>query len=104
MEKRNMILKNKKICIGLVILATLTGFVVVRGGKPDVDQSLIKASASIFYPSAYNYRQTKNDCGPFNIAAVVRVLKDENVDSASFAEEIGWRLPNKYTLPWGLEN
>jgi len=96
--------KNKKIWIGLVILGVLTSFVVVRDGKPDIDTSGIKESALISYASTYNYRQTKNDCGPFNVAAVVRALKGENIDSTSFAEEIGWRLPNKYTLPWGLEN
>jgi len=99
-----MMLKSKKIWIGLLILLTLSGFMVMRGNKPDVDQSLIKESASISYPSAYNYRQTRNDCGPFNVAAVVRALKEENIDSATFSQEIGWRLPNKYTLPWGLEN
>ena len=77
---------------------------VMRGNKPDFDQSRIKESTSILYPSAYNYRQTKNDCGPFNVAAIVRALKGEAVDSATYAQEIGWRLPNKYTLPWGLEN
>lgn len=55
------------------------------------------------YPSQYNYRQTVNDCGPFAVAAVVRALTQENVSSAEFAQEIQWRLPNKYTLPRGLE-
>lgn len=99
-----MILKNKKISIGLIILIVLIGVVIIRGNKPDIKQSLIKESAFVQYLPAYNYRQTKNDCGPFNAAAVVRALKEEDVDSSSFAQEIGWRLPNKYTLPWGLEN
>lgn len=99
-----MILKKKKILAGLIILVVLIGAIIIRGNKPNIEKSLIKESASITYPAKYNYRQTKNDCGPFNVAAAVRALKDENVDSSSFAQEIGWRLPNKYTLPWGLEN
>lgn len=72
--------------------------------KPKIDRSIIKESAFIEYPEEFNFRQSKNDCGPFNAAAVVRALTGKNADSASFAKEIGWRLPNKYTLPWGLEN
>lgn len=100
-----MIFKRKKNWIGLIILATIVAyFTTVLDERPQIDQNLIKKSAFIAYPSKYNYRQTKNDCGPFNVAAVVRALKDQDVDSAIFAREIGWRLPNKYTLPWGLEN
>ncbi len=98
-----MILKNKKIFAGLIILVILIAGIILRGNKPQIDQRTIQESSFLPYPSQYNFRQTKNDCGPFNVAAVVRVLKDENADSVSFAEEIGWRLPNKYTLPWGLE-
>jgi hypothetical protein len=68
-----------------------------------IDKSQIKTTSLIDYPSKFNYRQTVNDCGAFNTAAVVRALKKEEIDSQVFAEEIGWRLPNKYTLPWGLE-
>lgn len=100
-----MIFKRKKFWIGLIIGASITAyFTTVLGNKPQVDQTLIKESALIAYPSKYNYRQTKNDCGPYNVAAMVRALKDQDVDSELFAREIGWRLPNKYTLPWGLEN
>lgn len=59
-------------------------------------------SASIPYSSEFNYRQTVNDCGPFNTAAIVRALTGQAVSSAEFAEEIGWRLPNNYTIPNGL--
>lgn len=83
----------------------LIGYILTsRGNVPKIDPALVKENATIAYSSQYNYRQTQNDCGPFNVAAVVRALKDQDVDSALFAKEIGWRLPNKYTLPWGLEN
>lgn len=94
---------KKKIFVGLIILMVLIGAMIIRGNKPHLEQSSIKESALITYPTEYNYRQTKNDCGPFNVAAVVRALKEQDVESSSFAQEIGWRLPNKYTLPWGLE-
>jgi len=86
-----------------MILVALISAMIIRGNKPHIEQNLIKENASITYPNQYNYRQTKNDCGPFNVAAAVRALKRENVDSSSFSQTIGWRLPNKYTLPWGLE-
>ena len=71
---------------------------------PVIDDMKIFTSASLSYPSEYNYIQTYNDCAPFNVAAVIRVLTNENVSSAEFAKTIGWRLKNKYTLPMGLED
>jgi len=70
---------------------------------PIIDEHKILPFALIEYSSEFNYRQTINDCGPFNTAAVFRTLKGEEIDSQIFVEEIKWRLPNKYTLPWGLE-
>lgn len=99
-----MILKSKKIRLGLIISAVVVGFITLLGNKPQIDRNLIKNKAFISYSSQHNYRQTKNDCGPYNVAAVIRALKDQNIDSALFARKIGWRLPNKYTLPWGLES
>ncbi|MBI4235098.1 hypothetical protein HY604_02260, partial [Candidatus Peregrinibacteria bacterium] len=69
-----MILKNKKIRVGLIIFALLVGGIIMWDSKPQIDQNALKESAFLPYPPQYNYRQTKNDCGPFNVAAVVRVL------------------------------
>lgn len=82
-----------------------TGIVVFlySGIPPSIDKNQIETLSLIDYPSEFNYRQTANDCGPYNTAAVVRALKKTEVGSQTFAEEIGWRLPNEYTLPWGLE-
>lgn len=89
----------------LILLILSAGVYFAFFNKPIavVDQSQLMASALIPYSSEYNFRQTINDCGPFNVAAVVRALTGEEVDSAEFAEMIEWRLPNKYTLPWGME-
>ena len=98
--------KEKNLWIGLmgVLILLLVYLFFSLSAKPKIDVKNIKVSAFIEYPTEYNYRQSKNDCGPFNVAAVVRALTDKNADSSLFAEEIGWRLPNKYTLPWGLES
>lgn len=98
-----MILKSKKFWMGLMILAVIV-FMKVLGNKPQIDQNLIKESAFISFPPQYNYHQTKNDCGPFNVAAVISVLKSQDIDPVSFVQKIDWRLSNNYTLPWGLEN
>ncbi|MFA6917438.1 MAG: hypothetical protein WC285_01200 [Candidatus Gracilibacteria bacterium] len=91
--------------IVIIILALLVGLILISHKSPPsvIDLSKIKNTSFINYPEEFNYRQTINDCGPFNTAAVVRALKDEKVDSSKFAEKIEWRLSNKYTLPWGLE-
>lgn len=86
--------------ITTVIIITVFSF---SDAPPTIDRNQIKNTFLIDYPSKFNYRQTVNDCGPFNTAAVVRALKKKEVDSEDFAEKIGWRLPNKYTLPWGIE-
>lgn len=97
-----MRLAVKILTIFLVIFLGIV-FLFFNNPPPVIDQSQIKTISLIDYPSKFNYKQTANDCGPYNTAAVVRALKKEEVDSQTFAEEIGWRLPNKYTLPWGLE-
>lgn len=91
----------KKFLLVLVLLAAYLIFI----DRPvaEIDQGKLMASALIPYSSEYNFRQTVNDCGPFNVAAAVRALTGESVDSVEYAEEIGWRLPNDYTLPWGME-
>lgn len=92
--------KNLIIIIALLIL--VIGFFLTNTKSSEIDKTKIYSSSIIAYPSQYNYRQTINDCGPFNAAAVVRALII-NVDSKEFAKNIGWRLPNKYTLPQGME-
>lgn len=101
-KRKTEIKLMKKIIIFVLAVAGL--FALVYSNIPStIDKNQIKAISLIDYPSEFNYRQTANDCGPYNTAAVVRALKKDDVDSRIFAEEIRWRLPNKYTLPWGLE-
>ena len=69
-----------------------------------VDHNRVFSQSLIEYPSKYNYRQTINDCGPFNTSAVIRALKGEDNDPQFYVKKMTWRLPNKYTIPWGLEN
>lgn len=100
-----MILKKKNIWIGLIgVIVFFFAYSFFSDAKPKINTTIVKENAIIDYPAEFNYRQTKNDCGPFNVAAIIRTLAGKNVSSTLFAQEIGWRLPNKYTLPWGLEN
>jgi len=91
----------------LILIVLLVGFLIyftVSNLPPQINFESVKASSVIDYVSEDNFRQTGNDCGPYNVAAVVRAVTGEEVSSAEFAEDIGWRLPNDYTLPWGLES
>ena len=101
-----MIVYKKKIWVSLIgTLLLLVALLFLNSRvKPQMDAAIIKESAFINYPAEYNYRQSVNDCGPFNVAAVIRALIGKNVDSAALAHKIGWRLANGYTLPWGLES
>lgn len=78
-------------------------YFVVNDKDSVIELGSVKQSAFIDYPSEYNFRQTINDCGPYNTAAVTRALLNKNISSSEFAKNISWRLPNKYTHPWGLE-
>ncbi len=91
------------IIFGSVLLIIIGIYLRVASRVPETDESKIAVLAAINYPLEFNYRQTVNDCGPFNVAAVVRALTKQRVISAEFAKNIEWRLPNKYTLPWGME-
>ncbi len=96
--------KTLLILLACAFILLLVYVIFDSGTKPAIEPGDIKESALIEYPPEYNYRQSINDCGPFNAAAAVRALRGTDADSTLFAREIGWRLPNKYTLPWGLES
>jgi len=90
--------------LSLFLLLAIVSLFTSRALRvPQLELETLNASALLSYDPEFNYRQTINDCGPFNTAAVVRVLKKDSIDSKNFAETIEWRLPNGYTLPWGLE-
>jgi len=98
-----MKLNVKKLTIFAIVIIGIITIITPLDQKPIIDKNQIKTTSLIDYPVKFNYRQTINDCGPFSTAAVVRALKKKEVDSKVFAEKIEWRLPNKYTLPWGIE-
>lgn len=99
-----MKMKLKTLIILGVLIISVSGLYIWTNSKdPSIDKSKISGSSVIDYSSEYNYRQSINDCGPFNVAAVVRALSEKEISSAEFAKNIKWRLPNKYTLPWGME-
>lgn len=102
MEKERLTARLKIIILIIVFAGIIFAF--FDNVSPSIDRSKIKTSSFIPYPSKLNYRQTRNDCGPFNTAAIVRTLKGQEINSQIFVEEMEWRLPNKYTLPWGLES
>jgi hypothetical protein len=101
----NRFMQSKTIILtSLFFIILLFGLYFFVNNKDSVvELRSVKQSAFIDYPSEYNFRQTRNDCGPYNTAAVVRAFLKTNVSSTEFSKNISWRLPNNYTLPWGLE-
>ena len=91
--------------LGFIFVIALIGLFLLRPRTdvPEMDISKILDKWIIDYPQEFHFLQTENDCGPFNVAAVTRTLNSEEVSSAEFAKNIGWRMPNNYTMPWGLE-
>lgn len=70
--------------------------------SPNLD-SVPLSRALIDYPTHWNFRQPTNGCGPYSAAAVMRTFSHEEIDSKLISREMSWRLPNEYTLPWGIE-
>lgn len=91
--------------IGILLVLALVGLFLLRPRTdiPEMNRSMIEDEHTTYYPPEFHFLQTENDCGPFNVAAITRTLSNKEVSSADFAESIGWRLPNNYTMPWGLE-
>jgi len=91
--------------LGILLILVLVGLYMLRPRTdiPEMNISIIQDKWTIDYPQEFHFLQTENDCGPFNVAAVTRTLNNKEVSSAEFAKNIGWRMPNNYTMPWGLE-
>lgn len=98
------ILSFKFILVLFILIFLSFVFLFWNGDKVSIiKKEKIKNSVLIDYPKEYNYRQTASDCGPFSVSAVVRVIKKEDVKKEEFVKNMKWRLPNGYTLPWGVE-
>lgn len=53
------------------------------------------------YKTDWNFRQSKNACGPYSAAAAIRQLTNEDVSSEAISHETPWRYRG-YTLPSGV--
>ena len=100
----NELMKVKTLMLSALALSVAGFYFWINTSVPVIDESKISDSSLVEYPSEFNFRQTVNDCGPYNTAALTRALTKLPVDSQEFAKNIGYRLPNKYTLPWGMES
>jgi hypothetical protein len=105
---RNRISGIKRTLTALVTVCLLTAGLLSWGYQSAVD--VIKPNPGFFrdavelpFDSGYNLVQSYNDCGPYNCAIVVHVLTGKDVVIGDFVRYMEWRLPNKITLPWGLE-
>ena len=92
-----------KIIVTAFVVLVVGAYIVLQREVPEINSDNIEPAMIMEYSKPDHFRQTPNDCGPYNVAAVVRALKNVEVSSAEFAEDITWRLPNNYTLPIGLE-
>jgi hypothetical protein len=91
------------ITISLLLAAVSGAAFVVVTDIIKVDLNLIQPAVTLPFASRYNLLQTYNDCGPYSCAIVVHVLTQADVNINEFVQNMEWRLPNKISLPWGLE-
>jgi hypothetical protein len=98
----------KRTLTALITVCLLTAGLFTWGfhsaiGVIKPNPGLIRDSVELPFDTRYNLAQSYNDCGPYNCAIVVHVLTRGDVFIDDFVKNMGWRLPNKITLPWGLE-
>jgi len=53
-------------------------------------------------PSHWNYYQSLNNCGSYATAAAIRALDQRDVSSEEVVAEMAFRLPDRFTHPWGI--
>lgn len=83
--------------VGIIWLA-----VALHRPTAPIDTDL-PATVMATYAPEWNYRQGRNECGPFSAAAAIRALGGDDVSSSTIVSHTPWRLRNGYTAPWGVE-
>lgn len=79
------------VCLALALMAI--AWVLVKLYRPAAPQrENLPDSALVGYMSEWNYRQGRNECGPYAAAAAMRALRGDDVNSAIIAAHTPWRL------------
>lgn len=68
-----------------------------------IDSDDIPASYNISYDPSFFYKQWKNECWPYSVSAVQRIINNEQVDSKYVNTIVPYRLIKWTTLPEWLE-
>lgn len=89
------------VCLGsFVLLLTLAALMYPKKTWLEKD-IVIPNMAELPYKSEWNFRQSKNACGPYSAAAVVRQLTSNEISSETISRATPWRY-HGYTLPFGV--
>lgn len=104
-------MKHKKIIIaaGIVslflILAGAFYFLGLFRSTPLLESPYdIPIRFSLSVPSASNFRQGPNQCGPYSAAMLLSAVQSAAVHPAQLAKQLPWKLPRGYTHPRALES
>ena len=102
-QVRQRILRPVYILVFIVVISTLFLIFFARPTPSLVDGSEFTGIMELEYPTNFNYRQNVNECGPYAVGAVARVILNEDIDSQEMVDRLPWKLPRGYTHPWALE-
>lgn len=64
-------------------------------------QTGLPDQALLNYAPEWNDRQSINSCGPYSVAAMLRLINGHDIDSEVIARETPWRVRG-YTFPFAL--
>ncbi len=95
-------MRTTLICLSaLFLLSCFSFYFFVYPKQADIEKQQAPSEASISYPSEWNFYQSKNSCGPYSAAAVIRIVTKQNISSETTAKTTPWRYRG-YTLPFGI--
>lgn len=100
-----MTLRAYNVTVGILLVLALVfiAWLLLALHRPTAPMSTnLSATVMKTYPTEWNYRQGRNECGPYSAAAAIRALNGIDVNAATIAAQTPWRLSNGYTVPWGV--
>lgn len=86
------------------ILVTAIYLLGLTRSKAVIMHKHIPAAAALQFPSAANFRQGPNQCGPYSAAAFAHALTGKPALPEDMVKQLPWKLPRGYTHPKALES
>ncbi len=87
----------------IVSMVATTLYVAFARSASQMSGEKIPDVYALPYPADANYRQTRNNCGPYSAAAAIRALDGkDSISSEDAVAKMPMRVPGYFTMPQGI--